>query len=329
MRIPTFLAALGLCALLSSLAPSESLAQRAPTKQTRRAQPSQPREGQGDEPTAPLPTMSDLPALVARLQSASPDDARAALDQLVILDRREAVEPIATLLRSGQPDPITDHALDSLKRIAEPSSIEVLTEFTRHRRASARRRAYEALAEIDDRRVPALLEQGLRDSDRSVRASAADSLGDIGARGSLDILFRAFERGVIEAAPAIGKLGDERSVARFTEHLGQQPLSVMLDGYAEYLHRDDIADATKIEIVVRLGEVSGRLVRQFLTQEIARAQDPQRGARRAPRRRGASPLVMRMSEVLSRIPADGETRRTRPAGEGEETTGATTSGGAQ
>jgi HEAT repeat protein len=327
MRLKTFLAAIGLAALAFSLAPADAEAQRAPTKRTprRQAQAAEPREGVGDEPAAPLPTMADLPQLVERLRG-TPDEARAALDQLVILDRREAIEPIAALLRAGQPDAITDHALASLERIAEPSSIDVLTEFTRHRRAGARRRAYEALAEIEDRRVAPLLEQGLRDSDRSVRAAAADSLGDIGARGSLDILFRAFERGVIEAAPAIGKLGDERSVARFTEHLGQQPLSVMLDGYAEYLHRADIADATKIEIVVRLGEVSGRLVRQFLQQEIARLQEQERGRRR----RTPSPLVMRMSEVMSRIPADGETRRTREVGTGEGA-GATTpaAGGAQ
>lgn len=328
MRIKTLLAALGLFALLSSLAPSGVEAQRAPTKRTpRRQAASQPREGVGDEPSAPLPTIADLPAILQQLQSGRPDETRAALDQLVILDRREAIEPIAALLRAGQPDAITDHALDSLKRIAEPSSIDVLTEFTRHRRPGARRRAYEALAEIQDRRVATLLEQGLRDSDRSVRASAADSLGDIGARGSLDILFRAFERGVIEASPAIGKLGDERSVARFTEHLGQQPLSVMLDGYAEYLHRTDIAEATKVEIVVRLGEVSGRLVRQFLQQEISRLQERERGARR----RAPSALLMRMSEVMSRIPADGETRRTRAVGEGDASgaSGETTTGGAQ
>lgn len=328
MRSTVFLASFGLCVLVLApgyLSPDEASAQRAPTKRAQRAR-AQTQQAASDEPTAPLPTMADLPAILVQLRSQSPDEARAALDQLVVLDRREAVEPIAELLRAGQPDAIADHALDSLKRIAEPSSVDVLTEFTRHRRAGARRRAYQALAEIEDRRVSALLEQGLRDSDRSVRAEAADSLGRIGARGSLDILFRAFERGVIEASAAIGKLGDERSVARFTEHLGQQPLSVMLDGYAEYLHRTDIADATKIEIVVRLGEVSGRLVRQFLTQEIARLHDRERAARR----RTASPLLMRMSEVMSRIPVDGETRRTVPAGEqapAPETT--TTTGGAQ
>ena len=51
-------------------------------------------------------------------------------------------------------------------------------------------------------RVRPLLEQGLRDSDRQVRATSAEQLGRTGARASLDLLFRAFDRGVIEAASA-------------------------------------------------------------------------------------------------------------------------------
>src|SRR4029079_11403194 len=113
-----------------------------------------------------------------------------------------------------------------------------------------------------------LLEQGLRDSDRNVRATAARELGEMGARESVDILFVAFDRGVVEAAASIGKLGDRQSVSRFNDHLGHQPLSVMLSGYIEYLPRDDIPEEVKVDIVGRLGDVSGPLVRSFLQRYL-------------------------------------------------------------
>src|SRR5690606_14049544 len=163
---------------------------------------------------------------------------RAAIDLLVVLDNPRVVEPLANLLRSGQPDAITDRALDALGSIKDPAGIRVLTEFTHHRRAGARRRAFQALAAIADRRVAPILAEGLSDSDRTVRSAVALALGNIGARGEIDTLFQAFERGVIEAAISIGKLGSKESVERFNQHLGQQPLAIMLSGYELFLRRN-------------------------------------------------------------------------------------------
>lgn len=323
MRPTTFLALVGLTATLltaSALAPAAAEAQRTPTKRApRRAPQAQAadgqHEGQAEGPAAPAPTIADLDEIVPRLRSTNPDEVREAIDLLSVIDRREVIPPLAELLRSGQPDAITDRALEALRGLADPASIDVLTEFTRHRRAGARRRAYAALAAIEDRRVATVLEQGLRDSDRSVRAACALALGTIGARGSLDTLFVAFERGVVEAAVAIGKLGNDGSVERFTGHLGQQPLSVMLSGYEQYLRRNDISDQTKIAIVNRLGEVSGRAVREFLTQYLATmpaaraARPPRRGQEAAPERRSLRDVV---TDTIRRIPVEGDTRRTAP-----------------
>ena len=125
------------------------------------------------------PTIADLPNILPRLRSANPDEVRQAIEALRVIDRAEVVPPLAELVRSGQPDTITDAALEAFRGLAEPTSIDVLTEFTRHRRAGARRRAYAALAGIEDRRIPTLLEQGLRDSDRNVRGACALALGNI------------------------------------------------------------------------------------------------------------------------------------------------------
>jgi HEAT repeat protein len=158
--------------------------------------------------------------------------------------------------------------IDRLAYLVEVVPVELLTELTHHRRPGVRRRSYLALAAIEHDSIPALLEQGLRDSDRTVRGAAALALGDLEASQSLDTLFLAFERGVVESAIAIGKIGGADSVARFDEFLGRQPLGVMLSGYEHYLRRDAIPIATKRQIVERLGEVASRMVKRFLLEYL-------------------------------------------------------------
>ncbi|MCS6798623.1 MAG: HEAT repeat domain-containing protein [Myxococcota bacterium] len=238
----------------------------------------QPRSGRrpARDPRAAA-VRAEIEAILPKLRSASPDEVREGIDLLSALDRPEVVPHLVETLRAGQPDAVTDRALEALGALAHPGAIEALTVFTHHRRPGARLRAYRALAAISDPRVPSLLERGLSDSDRSVRAAAAVALGDIGARGSLDVLFRAFERGVVEAAIAIGKLGDARAVERFGEHLGRRPLGVMLSGYGEFLRRTDLPEAVKLQIVARLTEVSGPMVRRFFEELLATL--PERGGR--------------------------------------------------
>lgn len=303
----TSLLALALPALF---VPAASHAQRRP-----QPQPAADREGQGEAVQGPQPTVADVERIAARLDSRNADEVREAIDLLSVIDHPSVVPHLAALLRSGRSDEVTDRALTALQGLAHPTSIDVLVEFTRHRRARARRIAYQGLAAIQDRRVPSLLEQGLRDSDRNVRATAARSLGEIGARQSVDTLFVAFDRGVVEAAIAIGKLGDRQSIRRFNDHLGQMPLSVMLSGYNEYLRRNDIPDDAKVDIVGRLGEVSGPLVRSFLQRYLDTF--PTRGA--AARSRVRTVVI----DTLRRIPggANAASGRVVPAGSPEATQG--------
>ncbi len=257
------------------------------------------------ESNQPRVTLRDLDEIVPKLRSANPDEVREAIDLLSVIDRPEVVPPLADLLRAGQPDAITDRALEALRGLAAPSSIEVLTEFTHHRRVAARRRAYQALAAIDDRRVPTLLERGLRDSDRSVRGAAALALGEIGARQSLDILFRAFERGVVEAAIAIGKLGDAAAIERYGEFLGREPLGVMLSGYREFLRRNNVPHASKKAIVERLGEVAGVMVRRFLGEYLDTLPERTRNSE-------VRELKQLLQETIARIPEEAAGTRVTP-----------------
>lgn len=287
--------------ILSSVAVLSILTAFAAPAQAQRRRAAAVTDASG-EASAPTLTVRDLPTVLPRLHSTNPDEVRAAIDDLTVISDAQCVPPLAELLRTGQPDAVTDRALDALRAIHHPSSVEVLTEFTHHRRASARRRAYRALAAIEDRRIAALIEAGLRDSDREVRSTSALALGNMGSRSSLDLLFRAFDRGVIEAATAIGQLGNAASVERFDAYLGRVPLSVMLGGYESYLRRTDINEETKIGIVTRLGEVSGRQVRESLASYAGTFSD-----------RDRSRLRTTVTETLARIPTEGETRRTTPA----------------
>jgi hypothetical protein len=254
------------------------------------------------EAIAPAPTLADLETIVPKLSSDNADEVREAIDLLSVIDRPEVIPHLETLLRSGQPDPITDRALEALGGLAHPGAIDILTAFTHHHRSGARRRAYQGLAAIRDRRVIPILERGLSDSDRTVRGTVAIALGDSNARDSLDLLFRAFERGVIEAAIAIGKLGNRPAVTRFDEFLGQRPLSIMLSGYNEFLRRGDIPVEVKTDIVGRLGEVSGPMVKRFLQDYLGTFAERDRSA-----------LKRHVEETIRRIP-DGPMTGTQVGG---------------
>lgn len=301
---PFSLRARRLAALVSTLLLASLLLPAAADAQRRR------RGGGQDqaEPEGPQPTVRDIDDISERLSSQDPVEVRQAIDLLSVIDHPRVIPPIAELLRSGRSDEVTDRALQALRGLAHPSSIDVLVEFTHHRRARARRLAYQALAAIRDRRIPEHLEQGLRDSDRSVRATCARQLGEIGANRSVDTLFLAFDRGVVEAAAAIGKLGDRRSVERFNEHLGEVPLSVMLSGYHEYVRRREIPDEVKMDIINRLGEVSGPMVRVFLQRYLDTF--PTRG------RRSRSRLRTTVVNTLRRIPGHAGSARGRTVSAG-------------
>jgi len=248
---------------------------------------------------------NEIEAVQPKLDSGDPAQMREAVAILYTLDDPGVIPTLAELLRSGPPDEVADEALRALAGLGHRDAMPVLIEFTNHRRTSARRTAYEAIATIDHPDRRATLEECLSDSDRGIRGVCAIALGEIRAKASLDVLFRAFERGVVEAAISIGKLGDESHIDRFDEYLGDQPLPIMLNGYREFLARRDIKKKRKQEVVTDLGEVSGPLVRDFLLTYLGTFPENAEGE-----------LFEAVEETVRRIPADPNAAglRTRPAG---------------
>jgi hypothetical protein len=222
------------------------------------------------------PAKSVAVPLAQRFQSRDQAELLMLLDELTKRepDAHQAARAVSELLAAGQADVVTDHALETLGRLGVREGREVLLAYTHHRRAETRRRAYTALAQLKDASVASVETQGLRDSSAEVRAAAANALGELRVAAAAPDLLRALGRGVHEAAPALGKLGDASSVEQFGTYLGKQPLDVMLAGYANYLQRDDLRDAVKLRIVAALEDVSGATVKRFLSELVLNNKPP-------------------------------------------------------
>ncbi|MDP3277634.1 MAG: HEAT repeat domain-containing protein [Deltaproteobacteria bacterium] len=219
----------------------------------------------------------------------SPDVERVedSIESIATYPTPESVTAVIELLQSGPVDRITDKAIEALGILARPEAISELSVLMRHRRPAARVEALEALAEIQDPRVRPLLEAGLGDSAPEVRGTAARSLGKIGARASIPLLFRAFERGVPEAAESIGQIGspedalsteparDMQDPRRVTGRqtlamwLTHAPIGVILGGFQRFLDRRDIPVAIRVKIIERLEQrAASAQVRDFLQRWV-------------------------------------------------------------
>lgn len=231
--------------------------------------------------------------LAKRLASADQTELLLVLDELAAgsdADRNARV--VADFLRAGQTDVVADHALDGLARLGSREARDVLLAFTKHRRPEARIRAYTALARLKDARDAEVIAQGLRDSAPEVRETAASLLGELRPHptAAAEDLLRALHLGVHAAAATLGKLGDESTLPRYDAELGRLPLGVMLEGYANYLERQDLPDGPKLHIVAILEDVSGGMVKDFLNEQL---QQP--AAARSPKLRQA------LTNALTRV----------------------------
>jgi len=230
--------------------------------------------------------------LVAQLRTSGAEQVVAAVHELQTQSGPQPVAAVVALLRAGPPDAVTQAALETLGALGDARAVDILGEYSSHRRAAVRVVAVQSLSTIQDSRVESLLVEALRDSNPEVRATAAQALGDGGYRNAVSVLFQAFERGVGEASAAIGKLGDADAADRFAGYLGQRDLSLLLEGLAEFLLRSDFPLLAKQRIVGQLLELAGPDVRRFLVGQIV--EQPDVPANRA--------LIQAMRDAVAQIP---------------------------
>lgn len=239
------------------------------------------------QPTRPAATQAaqrapTLREAVQRLQSANPDEVSEAIDALTRIGTPEVVPPLVALIHQGLPDALLETVVSKLGIIGRPEAIEELSALLHHRRPAVRQKAVTALSRIRDPRVRALIESALRDSDSAVRGEAATALGRINARASVELLQRAFERNVPEAAEALGALGDGTVADRLLEAVGRAPLSVLLPGFRRFLDRRDLSDDVKVRIIEQLVSRSPTAqVKGFLREWVAALPPADRSRARA------------------------------------------------
>ena len=200
---------------------------------------------------------------IHKLQSPNPEEVMASVMVLAASGSKEAVGPLTDLLRSGPRNDITNGIIQALGSIGHKGSIAILIEYLDHRRPDARTAAIYALEAYKDSRVQGALENKLRDSDAQVRSAAALALGKRGATQSVPILFQAFDRGVHDAAIAIGQIGTPADAARLAQYLGKSDVKILLPGFDEFLRRKKFPEKAKLDILKQLFELAGPDVRRF------------------------------------------------------------------
>ncbi|MDQ3034677.1 MAG: HEAT repeat domain-containing protein [Myxococcota bacterium] len=226
------------------------------------------------------------------LRSNSHDEVMTAIQSLGMLGSPRAVEPLAARIRDGLAPDLLESAIDTLTVLGRPEAGPVLYELTSHRRPEVRLRAVQAIAATRPRGAERALVSALSDSSAEVRGAAAIAIGELGATGAIDSLFLAFDRGVPEAGPALGRLARPEHVGRVLDYLGRVSFSQMSAVLGELLARRELPARARLDVIARLGELATPEVRTFLESWIESQQPPAND----PVRRAAEDVIARIAQ---------------------------------
>jgi HEAT repeat protein len=204
-----------------------------------------------------------------QLASEDRDEVRAGIESIGVSGNARLVGPLAARIEKGLPSELLDAALDTLTVLARPEAGDVLFSLATHRRPTVRRKAIEAIVACRPRGADRVLVAALSDVDPAVRSAAATGLGQIGARTSIDSLFHALDRGILEASTSIGQLAQPGDVDRLLGYLGNLPFDAVTPALSEVLARADVPQQKKLAVVARLAELATPDARTFLEELVA------------------------------------------------------------
>ena len=212
-------------------------------------------------------------AATALLATGDHDQIEAGIQELGLIGTAEAVLPIVARIRQGLPPDLLETAIITLMALGQAQGAPVLFDLAAHRRPEIRMRALEALAVLGPTGAEAVLRNALSDIDPKVRSAAAVGLGDLKASASVETLFRALDRGNLEASTAIGKILNPDQVARLVSYLGKIPFGSLGPAIAEVLKRKDVSEREKLAVVGKLQEVGTPEVKTYLGEFLHSAGD--------------------------------------------------------
>ncbi|MBK8173557.1 MAG: HEAT repeat domain-containing protein [Sandaracinaceae bacterium] len=203
------------------------------------------------------------------LTSSDVGEIRNGIEAVGVVGTGPAVEPLVARIRAGLSPELLDLALDTLLVASRPEAGPVLIELTSHRRAAVRLKAVQALVASHARGAEGCLTTALNDGDPGVRSAAALGLGQLNARGAVETLFLALERGVLEASTAIGQLAAPADIPRLRSYVGRLPFDAMTPAFSEILARRDVPERAKLDLIAQLAEVATAEVKTYLQEFVA------------------------------------------------------------
>lgn len=202
-------------------------------------------------------------AAAAMLSSTSHDDIEAGIQSLGLIGSTAAVDPIVARVRAGLPPDLLETSLVTLMALGQPQAAPLYYDLIEHRRPEIRLRAIEAIVALKPAGAEPALQRALADLDAKVRSAAALALGELRATGSVELLFRALDRGTFEASQAIGQALRSDHVSRLLGYLGTVPFHSLAPAFTEILQRKDIGEKDKLSVVSKLQDVGTHEVKTY------------------------------------------------------------------
>ena len=214
------------------------------------------------------------------LDSSNADEVRMGIESMGLLGSPAAVEPLSARIRRGLPPELLVTAIDTLGLLGRNEAGPILFELVTHRRPEVRLRAVQAIATCRPRGAERALASALSDSSAPVRATAAETLGELRATSALESLFLAFDHDVLEAGPAIARIARPEDLPRVLGYVGQRPFTALRPMLLALMTRSDLPAPRRVEVVGRVGELATPEARALL-EEVVNALGPNDPARRA------------------------------------------------
>lgn len=214
------------------------------------------------------------------LASADSDAVVTALGGLADSGASNAALPIVELLAVGPPPPATIAALDALKKLRDPTSVELLNLYAGHRSAEVRKHAVQALGVFADARVVPTLMERLGDSAPDVRAAAAEALATRGEKAAVPRLMALLKRNDAGAAAPLGALAPVSALSSIVALQGSIDDDNLAAALGELLKRRDAPESVRVDLVKALGLVPGASSTTALVEYVAESSGGDRRASR-------------------------------------------------
>lgn len=168
-----------------------------------------------------------------------------------------AALPLIELLATGTRPAIALAAMDALKKLRDPTAIEVLTMYAGNRGPDLRRAAVQTLAVFADARVVPVLVERLGDQAPDVRAAAAEALSTRGERTTAPRLLALLKRNDPSAAGPLGMVAPMAMLPAISELNGSIDDGNLATTLGEMLKRQEMPEPTRLDVIRTLARIRG------------------------------------------------------------------------